>query len=278
MAAVRHWPGMRSEYAWLPARDGPTVTGEHQIGVSFSGHRDLVYATGGRSRTRDIEPGSTIVSAADVIEWRRVREPTEALEIYPDPDLLAGAGPVEFAQRIGCRDGTVLGVATVLRRAHVAGAALTDVAASTLAHRLVAHLLERYAGVRAPGGGRLAPATVDRVTDLVEARLHTTLTLDDLAAVARLSPYHFSRAFRAGTGLAPYEFVTARRMDRARLLLGTTRRTVEEVAAGVGFTNLSHFRRTFRRHHGVPPSAARPQEPTFRAGAVPGQPGGHADQ
>jgi AraC family transcriptional regulator len=167
----------------------------------------------------------------------------------------------------------------VLRRAHVTGGTLSDVAASTLAHRLAGHLLHRYAGARETGrAGGLRSAAVDRVTELVEARLPEVLTLDDLATVARLSPYHFNRAFRASTGLAPYAFVTARRMDRARLLLGTTGRTVEEVAAAVGFTNLSHFRRTFRRHHGVAPSAARPQEPTFRPGAGPGQPGSHADQ
>jgi AraC family transcriptional regulator len=280
MASVRHWPGMRTEHAWLPPHDDPpSTTGADQIGVAFTGHRGVVYAARGSARSGDIAPGSTIVSGGGPIEWLRVREATEALEIYPDPALLA-AVPAAIDQRIGCHDGTVLGIATVLRRAHVTGGALSDVAASTLAHRLVGHLLHRYAGARDTGrrAGGLAGATVDRVTELVEARLPEVLTLDDLAAVARLSPYHFSRAFRASTGLAPYAFVTARRMDRARLLLGTTGRTVEEVAAGVGFTNLSHFRRTFRRHHGVPPSAARPQEPTFRAGTAPGQPGSHADQ
>ena len=131
-------------------------------------------------------------------------------------------------------------------------------AASTLAHRLVGHLLRRYAGVDVPiGGGRLASGTVDRVTDVVEAGLHRQLTLDDLATTAHLSPFHFNRAFRGTTGMAPYAFVTSRRMDRARLLLSTTGLTVDDVATQVGFGNLSHFRRTFRRHHGVAPSALR---------------------
>lgn len=255
---------MRSEYAWLPPHDGPTVTGAGQIGVAFTGHRQLTWMSGGRTREVDNAPGSAVVSGPDPITWLRVREATEALEIYPDPALLAATAarwasrPVEIEQRAGHRDGVVLGVATVLRRAHVTGSALSDVAASTLAHRLVGHLLSSYGGVAVPGGGgRLAAGTVDRVTDVVEAGLHRTLTLDDLAATAHLSPYHFNRAFRTTTGLAPYAFVTARRMDRARLLLSTTRLTVDVVASQVGFGNLSHFRRTFRRHHGVVPSALR---------------------
>jgi AraC family transcriptional regulator len=269
MMSVRHWPGLRSEYAWLTPGDRVTVTGAGQIGIAFTGHRDLVYATGGRSHRVDHPPGATIVSGSDPIAWLRVREPTEALEIYPDPALVAATAhawssrPVQVDQRLGHRDGVVLGIASVLRRAHVAGAAVSDVAAGELAHRLAGHLLQRYAGVRAPraGAGRLDAATVDRITDLVEARLDGTLTLDELAAVARLSPFHFSRAFRASTGLAPYAFVTARRMNRARLLICTSGHTVEQVAALVGYANISHFRRTFRRHHGLAPSRLRDERP-----------------
>lgn len=265
LAPVWSWPGMRSEYAWLPPHDGATVTGAGQIGVAFTGHRRLVRAQNGAITEDDVPPGSTVVSGSRPITWLRVREPTEALEIYPDADLVAataarfGAGDAEVVSRVGVPDGTVLGIASVLRRAHVTGGGVTDVAASTLAHRLVEHLLGRYAGVRAAdaGTGRLAPAAVDRVVEVVEAGLHDTLTLDDLAAAVRLSPFHFSRAFRASTGMAPYALVTSRRMDRARLLLSTTRYSVDEVAARVAFGNVSHFRRTFRRHHGVPPSALR---------------------
>lgn len=95
-------------------------------------------------------------------------------------------------------------------------------AASTLGHRLVDHLLDRYAGLPEPDrrvrAGRLDPVAVDRVADHVDTRIGEVLTLGDLAAPVRFSPFHFHRCFRATTGLAPHAFVTARRMDRARLL------------------------------------------------------------
>ena len=157
----------------------------------------------------------------------------------------------------------------------MSGAALDDVAAGALAHRLVVHLLTRYGGVRLPARaapGLLDARTVDDVAGLVEARLGGPLALDDLAAVAHLSPFHFARAFARTTGLAPHRFVSARRMDRARRLLWTSDLTVEEIAQAVGYGNLSHFRRVFRRQHGVAPSALRtargtaagPQESTSR--------------
>lgn len=268
-SGVRDWPGLRTEHAWLPAHRGPTTTRPHQIGIAFSGHRGLVYETPGRTVEADHPPGATIVSGPEPVTWLRVREPVEALEMYPDPALVSAAaatrsGAAQVLPSVGVWDGTVLAIGSRLRRAHATG--LTDVAASTLAHRLVDHLLDRYAGLGDPDRrvrpGRLDPRVIDRVTQLVEARLDGVLTLADLAAEARLSPYHFHRCFGATTGLAPHAFVTARRLDRARLLVSATARPVDEIAAAVGFGNLSHFRRLFRRHHGLPPSALRPQVST----------------
>lgn len=256
---------MRTEYAWLPPHDHATVTKPGQVGVAFSAHHGVVYESAGRTVVADHPPGVAVVTGAAPVTWLRVREHTEALEIYPDPALVTTAAdarstrPSDILPEIGRPDGTVLAIGSTLRRAHVTG--LTDVAASTLACRLVEHLFDRYAGLREPArarAGRLDTRAVDLVTDLVEARLHEVLSLDDLAVAVRLSPYHFHRSFRASTGMAPHAFVTARRMDRARLLLWTSGRTVDEVATAVGFHNRSHFRRVFRRHHGLPPSAFRP--------------------
>ncbi len=265
--SMRRWPGMRSEYSWIPPHDGPTVTKPHQIGVSFTAHRGLEYLRGGRAHRLDIASGTVFVTGAEPITWTGVREPTEALEIYPDPSLLAAHsasprfGIVEPRGSDDGRDAVVFAIATILKRVHVGTAELTDVEASTLAHRLALRLLTRYHGVPsstvAPPRGGLDHRTVERVSGYVEANLDTTLSLDRLAEVAMLSPFHFARAFKATTGLAPHQFVTACRVERAKALLLTTPASVPNVAYRVGFTNLSHFRRVFRRSTGGTPAELR---------------------
>ncbi len=257
---VRQWPGMRTEYNWLPAHDGATRTGSDQVGVSFSHHRAAVYEVGDRTVEGDIASGSVFVTGREPIVWNRVRELTEALEIYPDPVLLKGVEPRPVTAG---RDGTVLAIASVLRRVHVADAALSDVAASTLAHRLVAHLCRE-----SPATGRLGRAVVDRVAEFVDAHLGDTVTLDALASVAGLSPFHFARAFKATTGLAPHQFVTARRMDRALRMLVSTPVSVPDVAHAVGLSNVSHFRRTFTAHLGIRPGEVRKIRPSARRDGV----------
>jgi AraC family transcriptional regulator len=263
---VRQWPGMRSEYNLLPAGEEPTRTGSHQVGIAFSWHEAAVYEAAGRTVEADIAPGSAFVTGAEPITWTRIGETTEALEIYPDLALvreLAG-GPAEIRPASG-PDGTVLAIASPLRRAHVSG--LSDLAASTLAHRLVGHLLAHYSDATPDRRtGVLDRRTVDLVTEFVDASLAGPLTLDRLAAVATLSPFHFARAFRATTGLAPHQFVTARRIQRASVLLRESGASVPEVAHAVGLSNVSHFRRVFRRHTGVLPGQYRKIRPS-RAGA-----------
>ena len=249
---------MRSEYSRIPAGDSPGRTAPYQIGVSFSHHDAAVYEADGRTRSADIAPGAVFVTGDEPITWMRIGETSEALEIFPDLDLLGtdATGGLRTAQ--AARDGTVLAISSILRSAHAATTGLSDIAASTLAHRLAEHLGTEYAGLPAPKrNGLLDRRTVDRIADYVDAELPYELTLDRLADVAMLSPFHFARSFKATTGLAPHQYVVARRMDRAKRMLLATKEPVPDIAYAVGLSNLGHFRRMFRRHLGLNPGELR---------------------
>lgn len=250
---------MRSEYASLPPHPGATTTKPYQIGVSFSRHTGLVREVDGRAERADVRPGAVFVTGDDAITWTEVADHTEALEIYLDAELLSGR---EVATTVDARDGVVIGIAHRLRRAHLTGVPLGDVEASTIAYRLAAHLGSEYGpeprGV--PPIGALDRRLVDRIAEYVDAQVGETITLGQLAGVVALSPFHFARAFRATTGLTPHQFVTARRVERARVRLRETDASVVEVAHAVGFANVSHFRRVFRRELGLLPGEDRRQQ------------------
>jgi AraC family transcriptional regulator len=129
---------------------------------------------------------------------------------------------------------------------------------STLCQLVVVELLARQPGVvgleRQVRG--LGPAQLQQVRDLIEGDLRAALTLDDLAAAAGQSKFHFVRAFKSATGMTPYRAFLERRIARAKdmLLSGAA---VQDVAQGLGFSSLSEFSRAFKRRTGYAPSKLR---------------------
>ena len=260
---------MVSVYAVLGPQAGVTTTGAHQVGIDFSGHLGLVREIDGRAGRHDAPPGAVYVTGRSPITWLEVSDPTEALEIYPDLDLVDRLArdlgvTAEVRPSFAKPDGMVFAIAARLRRAHLAAGVLTDVEASTLAHLLVRHLLRRYGRGPGPGtstgrgpAGELPPGAVDVVAEYTRAHLADVITLDGLAGAVSLSPYHFARSFRATTGMTPHAFVTEHRLmiARDRLLRGDT--SVTGIALSVGFSNISHFRRLFRRRYGLTPAGLR---------------------
>jgi AraC family transcriptional regulator len=82
-------------------------------------------------------------------------------------------------------------------------------------------------------------------------------TVTDLAAMARLSPYHFLRSFKAVAGVTPHQWLLRARLRAAAEKLALTRVPVTEIALDVGFDDLSNFTRTFRAEFGTSPRQYR---------------------
>lgn len=98
---------------------------------------------------------------------------------------------------------------------------------------------------------------VEQVILAMRERLNEPLSLQTMAEIALLSPYHFNRVFRYITGITPCRFLTVLRMEAAKQLLMTTKSTVSDVCFGVGFNSLGSFTRDFTQYVGLSPSGLR---------------------
>jgi AraC family transcriptional regulator len=132
-----------------------------------------------------------------------------------------------------------------------------------LALDLAAHVLSELAGSRV---SPTRPTTQDerRISTalrFMEERFREPLKLENLAAFAGLSLYHFLRTFKRVAGITPHQFLLRRRLREAALLLRTTNLSVLETALEVGFGDLSHFNHTFRVVFGSTPTKWRDERP-----------------
>lgn len=214
--------------------------------------------------------GITSPGRMTTIRWTSESpEPIETLHICLDAGLFrrfaadaADCDPasIEVVDRLAERDPLIEQVGLSLRRELWSPGAASRLLADAAAQLLVAHLLEHHCAVpivaKPPRGG-LTPAQLRRVRDYVDAHLASSITLEDLAAEAGVSLYHFARLFRHSTNESPHRYVVRMKIERARRLLAETDLPIAQVARACGFSSGGHFAGVFRKLTGATPAAYR---------------------
>ncbi len=128
--------------------------------------------------------------------------------------------------------------------------------------RLLEEMLQRTSGLlrNSEGGGREERMAVRRVREYLVETYASSVSLEELAKLANLSPYHLHRVFTREVGMPPHAFQTQVRISRARVLLNGGK-PLHAVAAETGFADQSHFTREFKRFVGLTPGAYRSRQP-----------------
>lgn len=125
---------------------------------------------------------------------------------------------------------------------------------------LINHVLQHYSSVKwilPQIKGGLSPSSLRTVTAYIDAHLQDALSIQDLAAIACLSPYHFAHMFKASTGQPPHQYVLQRRLEHAKSLMAQNQSSLTDIASACGFANSSHFSRRFKQYFGITPSQYR---------------------
>ncbi|OKH45942.1 AraC family transcriptional regulator [Phormidium tenue NIES-30] len=176
----------------------------------------------------------------------------EALGLNPDRIELIP----EFRLRDGRLEAIALMLLDELNQANPGGRLYVE----SLTNLLAVHLLRQYAVTRPqlqihPGG--LPQRQLLPVLDHIHNALDADLKLADLAAIAGVSPFHFSHQFKQAMGVAPHQYVLQQRVERAKQLLKQTNHSIVEIALLCGFNSHSHLSKQFRQTTGTTPSTYR---------------------
>jgi len=96
-----------------------------------------------------------------------------------------------------------------------------------------------------------------RVLTCIDARLPESIRVDELAAEAQMSPFHFARMFKKAVGHPPHDYITRLRMERAKNLLAEGKMSLREISKNVGFQTQAHFSGVFHKRVGMTPRTYR---------------------
>lgn len=169
-----------------------------------------------------------------------------------------GRGAVEIAPKFAIRDLVLERIAHQLLKEISEPGPASRLVTEELAEELAVHLIFAHSNVPQRQGRSymIAPSKLKRAVEYMRSNIHGELSLADIAGVAGMSLFHFAKAFKQATGLAPHQYLTAQRMLLARALLHDKRLSIGQVAGVVGLSH-SHFTVVFRRQMGMTPTKFR---------------------
>jgi AraC family transcriptional regulator len=231
--------------------------------------REMNIRCEGVKRTSPPPVGSMALVPAGAVADVSWRGNKDCLQVSVEPNLVQRVAAKSFERDLSSAALPPLDafIAPELRSALLAIGAESEAGAlggplmiESLANILTVHLIRHLFGFRPAtrGHGVLSRRKLAIIIDYIMANLDNRPTLERMAELVHLSPDHFARQFKAATGLAPYQFVIARRVERAQeLLCGRQELSLAEVAIGAGFSDQSQLCLHFKRIAGVTPGHFR---------------------
>ena len=262
-------PNIRIEHRSLNSTVLPPVTCTcNAISIALAGRTPVRWKEAGAvRRVVAVQPGIASILPVGFDETEtEIVSPLECLYIFLAPSVTAASSLADF-------DVDPLR-AEVVRAPRVSDPLLKEIAAAlhdiisrppeptdrlfidSASSMLAAHLVSKYSSISrraVPPSPSLSYQKLKRVLDLVECRFANEIGLDELAAEACLSPFHFSRLFQKATGLSPHRYVIERRVREAKSKLAEGRLSLVEIALESVFGSQGNFNRIFRKHTGPTP-------------------------
>jgi AraC family transcriptional regulator len=269
----RGWKGLQAVRYRESSANGEFSTSSvplHVIALGIQPAEKLDLQFGGIKRDSPSPAGRiAVVPAGSSVLWRR-QGSMDTLFVFLEPNLIARVAAESFefdptrtavSPLIGLNAPELRSVMLAIDAELRAGAAGWPLLIESLATILSVHLIRHVTGPpRLPvsADSVLPRRKLRSVIEYIMENLGGNPTLGQMASIAHVSPYHFARQFKAATGLAPHQYVIARRVERAQhLLRKDDELSLVEVALRAGFSDQSKFSFHFKRLIGVTPRQFR---------------------
>jgi AraC-like DNA-binding protein len=237
---------------------------QHRVSLQLAPVRDAsIQVKGGR--TREFAALAPLSFTPAGVAIRTVMNESTVVAVMQSPqtydDLAAemtGTRRIDLEPLWSIDDPVLERLARLMQR-EIADAFGDDLLMPVLSRAVALQVVRHFAGPEAKLAetGKLAAARVSRVLDYIDAHLGERLSLDAIADIACLSPFHFTRCFKYTVGRSLHQYVIQRRVRRARELIARSGMSLAEIALGVGFDSQAALTSRFTREVGMSPGAYR---------------------
>ncbi len=245
----------------------PAMTG-HAIMTYYGAAQEISWSRGPTRLASLTRPGSiTLIPEGHDGRWDIARS-LEVSHVYLSEhrlqncaELLGRGQRIELLDRVGFDDPAAARIMEILSQPSVTADTASRLFVEQAVDLLCIQLVRAHSSIgalpqsRPPRG--LADWQVKRVIGYMREFIDRDIGLEEMAALAGLSRFHFATAFRLATGMSPHHYLTQLRMVHARKLLAEPGLSMIQIALAVGYQTPSAFAASFRKATHVTPSAFR---------------------
>jgi AraC family transcriptional regulator len=260
------WKGIHLEYHCQPAHETPEYCFPgHTISIGLR-YKAKEFKANGRVY-KDFAPGNIGLIPANQNTTTQAYGNAEFILLSITPGFLNIAAyetlninELEIVPQIFGRDPLIYQLGLELKKELEFARDDSHLYAESMATALAVHLMRRYAAqtpaIKTYSGG-LSPYKLKTAIAYINEHLDQNLSLAEIAAVVQMSPHYFASLFKQSTGLAPYQYVTQCRIEKAKQLLRQSDLAIVDICQQVGFQSQSHFTNVFRRYTTITPKTYR---------------------
>lgn len=271
-SSERGWASISAELRSHPKGViSPIVPQQVEINIAVNGREDGLVTRMGDGMCQRTRPttgtiwlvpigveNDVVDIAAPLPEVLHLYLPSRQFETLAD-DFNLPKSPARSIQYLaGVEDELIrqigLSILSELTCETAAGRMLVETSSLMLAARLAQRYSDGWKAVPPPGRHhRLDNVRLRRVLDYIEQNADKDISVQELADVACLSPFHFTRMFSTAMGMSPARFVSQRRLEQAKTMLVRGKLPLSEIAFNSRFSSQASFNRAFRRATGMTP-------------------------
>ena len=243
---------------------GHLANAQYSLNVTLTPvRRATVQVEGGR--TQFVAPVSPLSFRPPDVTMRFALHEVEAIAILQGAETyrdlrqeIGGLGGINFEPDHDIDDPLLTGLVQAIVK-EIDSGFVDNLLVDALNTAVAVQIMRRFSG---PGpqllpAGSLSRERLKRVLDYIEVHLPDELALSEIAAVACLSPFHFSRCFKRSMGVGLHGYVIRRRIERAKQLVANSNLPLAEIAYAVGFDSQASFTARFTRDVGRSPGRFR---------------------
>ena len=262
------WENIYAQYHRQPAWITPEFYSSLHVILAHQSDRSILFeqVIDGSRQKRKLNQGEIVIFPANVCSQASWNCPIEFTLLLLKPTYINRQASKCFSYKaidniiikpcFGVYEPTIATIALLFKQELESEQICSDLQVDAMKKLLALTLLRQYS---TQTNKESIPENLRMVIAYIDDHLAEKLSLKKMAEIAIISPYYFAKLFKQSTGVTLNQYITNRRMEKAKDLLRLQVYSVIEIAKLVGIRSQSHFNKVFRKYTGITPKAYRNQ-------------------